>query len=79
MWGLSRLRRSQRVRRLLASPVHEIRSLANIASRRIAALRRLPGRTLDRVWIGADNGLRRLKGPGELNPEELCATSSVTI
>jgi len=66
MWGLSRLRRSQRVRRLLASPVHEIRSLANIASRRIAALRRLPGRTLDRVWIGADNGLRRLKGPGEL-------------
>jgi len=66
---LSWLRHNGRVRRTLWRllwPARSIRSLGKNAPRWLAALRHLPGQTLDRARIGADNCRRRRRAPAEL-------------
>jgi glycosyltransferase involved in cell wall biosynthesis len=66
MWTLSRLRRSQRLRRLLASPVRGIRSLVAGARRGLSAAPRLPDNLLGRARIDLENRRRHRSPPLDL-------------
>jgi glycosyltransferase involved in cell wall biosynthesis len=66
MWTLSRLRRSQRVRRLLKAPVRGIRSLVQNAPREFAKLRRLSGQIMYQAKMSPENCRRRLKPTADL-------------